>query len=610
LGFAAWVLGWDFLRGDVTVVRQVSGDNAAGLAAFRVYIAEGWGWPLLRSARFGASGVNVAFTDSIPILAVTAKLLQPLGIAAETWWSAWYGLVYGLQGMAAVFAVRSWGARSPSVQLAGAGLALLAPVLLYQSVHPSLSAHFVLLVAWGLAGRLTRHEPVTGSDRHWFSALAVIALGIHPYLAVMVVAMMLGVAIDVVATGRLPVARAAIWMGRTVGLMAAWLVAGGYLSTIGSSGGGYGIYATYVSGPFRPVISDLLRDDPFGPNLNPSHPGYSYLGLGVLVVAAAALVWNRQQLRGFVAANQGLVVALGLLAAWAVTPAIHLWSDDPINVAARLASVLGSDRAAGVAASVAGLVGGVTGLGLWWAARHRNRAPLALLLVLAAVAGLSAAGLVAPSIVDALTVQFRASGRFAWPALYGVPVLGLAGIDAAVRKHGATANPGARAVLVAAGMAAVVSLQYLDTGTLRQATHAILLPGGEARQLHVGYLTDLVAAHDQVRLAPDFRCTYFPEGVSEFVDVTHAASAAGKPIDRIYSARQTEPDQCVIPQQPDLSDPGTVWFLIEPVSLLDRAADPVKVQGRCRRRETINVCTHHWDDLSPEIGAYFGPIDD
>jgi hypothetical protein len=119
-----------------------------------------------------------------------------------------------------------------------------------------------------------------------------------------------------------------------------------------------------------------------------------------------------------------------------------------------------------------------------------------------------------------------------------------------------------------------------------------------------------VAAHDEVRLAPDFRCTYFPQGVAEFVDVTHAASAAGRPIDRVYSARQAEPDQCVIPHQPDLSDPGTVWFLIEPVSLLDGAADPVEVQGRCRRRETINVCTHHWDDLPPEIGAYFGPIDD
>jgi hypothetical protein len=513
--------------------------------------------------------------------------------------------------VAAVFAVRSWGARTAAAELAAAALALLMPVLLLQSVHPSLSAQFLLLLAWGLAGRLARRERPRSSDRHLFTGLAVLALGIHPYLAVMVLAMMLGSAADSVSAGRLPPIRAASWLGRTLALAAAWMVAGGYLSTIRSSDGGYGVYATYLSGPLRPVTSDLLPRDPLG-DLHPSHPGYSYLGLGILALAAIALGGNRQRLRGLVTANQCLAASLVLLLAWALTPAVRIWTDQPLDLAAGLAAGLGSHRAAGVAASVAGLGLATAGLVSWWARTDPGRRPLSLSLPLlcGATLAMSAAGLAAPSLIDALTVQFRASGRFAWPALYGVPVLAAAGLDAGLRKVASGLGTRTAPLVGVAAAAIAVGLQLADTGTLRQEARSSLVPGGKARRDHVSYVTELVEAHDRVRLAPDFRCTYYPEGVVAFIDVTQTASAAGKPIDRIYSARQGEPSECVVAQHPDLSDPGTVWFLIEPVSLLDGADDPAGVRSRCRRRDTINVCSHHWDDLAPEVVAHFDPIDD
>jgi hypothetical protein len=320
------------------------------------------------------------------------------------------------------------------------------------------------------------------------------------------------------------------------------------------------------------------------------------------------LSWRR--LGRLVAANQALAAVLGLLFAWAVTPAVRVWSDDPVDLPTRLATVLGSDRAAGAVASAAGVVIGLVCGGLWLATGRRRPQARALLVLSTAILGLSVAGLVVPSVIDALTVQFRASGRFAWPVLYGVATLGLAGLDAGLRDQGRTWRPWLATAAVTTAAVTVVGLQLLDTSTFRHRSRQQLLPGGEERQAHLALLAELAAAHDQVRLDPDFRCVYFPQGVIDFVDITHAASVARTPIDRIYSARQEEPGQCVIPQQPDLSDPATVWFGVEPVSLLDDPTTRAEVGSLCRRRELINVCTHRWDSLSPEIAAYFGPLDD
>ncbi|MGF1597316.1 MAG: DUF6311 domain-containing protein [Acidimicrobiales bacterium] len=602
VAFAIRVLGWDFLSGRTEVVRLMAGDPAAGLAAFRIFVDDGWGWPLLETGGFGADGVNVAFSDSIPLLALVARLARPLGVEAETWWAVWFWLVYPLQAVAAVFAVRAWGARSVATQLAAPVLALLMPVLLRHSVHPSLSAHFVLLVAWGLAGRLALGPVATAADRHRFSVLAVLTLAIHPYLAVMVVALLAGSALDATTRGRLAPVVAARWLAVTLAVLGLWLWVGGYLGTVGSSDGGYGLYATHLSGPLRPVLSDLLPADPFGPDLDPALPAYSYLGAGLLVVCGTAIVTEVAQARRWVTGNQGLTLVLAVQWLWAVTPFVHYWDDDPIDLPTRLIGITGSGRTAGIVASLGGLVL-AAGLVAGGEAVRRRGGPATLVIGSGAVAAaVSLMGLVVPGTVDAATEQFRASGRFTWPLLYAVPVLGLAALDRLRLER--------RPWLLPLTLAAVVALQVIDTGTLRRETRNILLPGGDVRAEHVAALVDLVSAHDRVHLGPDFRCTYYPDGVAAFIDVTHAASATARPIDRIYSARTGADVDCVVAQAVDLSDPAQITFFIEPVSLLDGGAAPPEVQASCRKRGTINVCTRRWDRMTPEVVAYFGPLDD
>ncbi len=683
--FAGMVLGWDVISGDPQVVRQVAGDNAAGLAAFRVFIDDTWRWPVLAAPTFGDSGVNVAFSDSIPLLAVVAKLARPLGIGAEAWWGGWFGIAYGAQGVAAVFAVRSWGARSLAPQLAAPALALSMPVLLLQTVHPSLSAHSAVLLAWGLAGRCRSERNVGRRWYRWLAVLTCASIAVHPYLGAMVAVMAVGVIGDGLVTDRLRVGDAARWVAVTAVTIGSWLAVGGYLAAAGASEGGYGQYTTSVLGPVVPTLSSILDGEPTTFEIEPSHPGYAYLGLGVIGLVLLAARLQRRRLATLLRHNQLVAVAVGLLACWAISPWVRLTTGDRLDLPHALAVRLGSPRRAGAALSLVGVFAACALLVrlLRPAARRQAHRPSATVgvapssspsLVLAdpratstrsggprvakraatsartVVGGpwdrqnrpgdgereepatfrpalgvtaasllvLGALGLGTPQVIGSLMSQFRASGRFAWPLLYGVLTFAVAAVDA--RQLGWTVpprtaptpgrSPAVAHVASAALLVTAVLLQLADTAVLRRFARELLLPGGSERQQHVAVLVDLVAAHDRVVLGPDFRCTYYPDGVGAFIDMTGAASAARRPIDRIYAARQPQTGPCAVEQRVDLSDPGALIVLVEPVAVRTDTNRGELIDQRCRQRGTLNVCSHRWPDVPPDVLAHFGPVDD
>ena len=659
--FAGVVLGWDVVAGDPPVVRQVAGDNAAGLAAFRAFIADGWHWPLLAAPAFGDSGVNVAFSDSIPLLAVIAKLARPAGVGAEAWWGGWFAFAYGLHGAAAVFAVRSWGGRSGLPQLVAPVLAVSMPVLLLQTVHPSLSAHGVLLLAWGVAGRARHRLGAARSSLGWMLGLTLVAVAIHPYLGVMVAVMAAGVAGDGLVTRRLQIAGTVRWFAAAAVALGSWLVAGGYLGGAGASEGGYGRYATSVLGPVVPTLSSVLDGEPTGFEIEPSHPGYAYLGLGLIGLTVAAVGVQRRRLVTVLRQHQLVAVAVGAMACWAVTPWVRLATGPSVDLPTMLAARLGSPRRAGIAVSLVGVVLAVALLarllrpftparsGGWGAAKSESpsartglgdalvrpndaagRAGLAAFLparaaIGALVLGVSVLGLVAPRVIGVLMSQFRASGRFAWPLLYGLLVMAVAAVDreqlrralphrsSPVRASawrspvGAIVSPG---VLSAVFLTAAAGVQIVDTATLRTFARELLVPGGAQRQDYLAALTNLVEAHDRVVLGPDFRCTYYPDGVGAFIDVTGAASAAERPIDRVYAARRPQTEPCSVAQAVDLSDPGALIVLVEPVSVRTEANRGQRIDQRCRQHATLNVCSHRWEELPPRVLTFFEPVDD
>jgi hypothetical protein len=266
-------------------------DTAQHIIGQRYFILDQWRVPPFQTQLLRwPKGVSMGVTDSMPLLAVPAKLARrilPPGFHTIFWFLAiaWY-----LQPVAAVFALRSAGEKRLLPALAVAVIALSMPTLLYRGLRPheSLCGHFLILTAIGVYFRIARGSTVAT----WIAAPALLAssLLIHPYLAVMVAAVLLA------APTSLLIRRDGSWLPASVAFALAIALCGGLALLLGYAeegglGGGYGIYSMNLLSPIDPAGSTLI---PFFPTLMDAtggqYEGYQYLGVGVLLLCLIAVV--------------------------------------------------------------------------------------------------------------------------------------------------------------------------------------------------------------------------------------------------------------------------------------------------------------------------------
>lgn len=383
---AAWSsLGPRVMTGDPAVMRLATGDAAVALAGFRYYLADGWHLPLLFTAKLDAPrGTVIAYTDSIPLLALTAKSVRALGIPAERWWGWWLTAGFVGQATAALFALRAWRVRSAIVGLATATVLVMFPPFLFRVFHPALAFQAPLIVAIGLAGLLRRPDsrlavPAT-------VVLPVVALLIHPYHLLACLVILAGGHLDAARLGRRPVRVVIGWAVATAGLTGGVALIGGYFSQSVVPAEGYGTYALIPWSPLWPQLSWWWpgHDD----ILLASHTseGFAFVGVGGLVLVAAGIVLAVRRFPNTWRAVGSLAVGLILLGLYAVTPRIHVGPDTVVDVGHHLsamARLTGTFRASGRLAwslDYAAILGSVVLL-----ARRLDRRWVAVLVVGAAL---------------------------------------------------------------------------------------------------------------------------------------------------------------------------------------------------------------------------------
>lgn len=254
------------------------GDRAQGMIAQRYFLAAPWGWPLLQVDAL--AGVNVGLTDSLPLALLLLKPFRSLLPPGFYLQEIWIALVWLLQPVAAVFALRSAGVRTWPGMFAIAMLSLL-PTLLARFGHTALCTHALILLAIGIYLRLIR-----GERGWWVSApLLLISLLVHPYLMAMVAAVLLAGPLSLLLAGR-PWAPAAAWLTLGLagtGVAAALLGFGGTAAPLG-----YGIFSMNLLAPIAPSRSTLFPDMTFDATGGQVGEGYQYLGGGVLALLAVS----------------------------------------------------------------------------------------------------------------------------------------------------------------------------------------------------------------------------------------------------------------------------------------------------------------------------------
>ena len=289
LGFAlAWyLLGWEGIHGTSDYWSTTHNDSVHSIAGLRYYLSEGWGWPLLHIDSYGyPNGTNVIITDSVPLLAVTAKLFRGVLPAGFHYFGYWMALCFVMQAVTIVWLLVVLGWRSYAAALVGATMALLQTALLTRFFHVALLAQFLIVMAFIVGVRITRSNG-PGRQLRWFVVLLLAAFFVHLYLYAMVAVVATAFVAQLGYRDRLQ--WSTVW-GWVIGLASGSLVlvvASGAIDAALSSAGGFGTYSMNL------LALVVKEPDATGGQ----YEGFSYLGLGVISLLAVNIYWSRPMIK-------------------------------------------------------------------------------------------------------------------------------------------------------------------------------------------------------------------------------------------------------------------------------------------------------------------------
>jgi hypothetical protein len=289
------------------------GDAAQHAIAQRYFLADAWRWPPLQVANLLASdGLNIAFADGIPLLALPLKALRDLLPEGFHGIGLWYAIAWVMQPLAAVWCLRGTGERRLLPAIAVALAASAMPSFINRYGHAALTGQFTLLVGLGLYLRLVRRQ----SAGLWLLALlaSVGTLLVHPYLGAMVLALLAAVPLSLLLRGDRGWFVAGLGVLACAGAVGATMAAFGYLGAKGD--GGYGDFALNLFSPVWPWRSWFLgglvgrEADATG---HGGWEGYNWLGIGLLAGMMAVVLLAPRALAVALRRHAGLaLVLLGL----------------------------------------------------------------------------------------------------------------------------------------------------------------------------------------------------------------------------------------------------------------------------------------------------------
>ena len=272
-------------------------------------------------------GSSVALTDSIPLTALTFKLLDPVLPPVFQYIGLWLVACYALQGLFGALLMQLATPR-PVLQGLGAVFFVLSPPFIVRFGHEALTAHWVLLAALWLSLRPGAERVRPGQTLAWVGLSGVTA-AIHPVPAA-----------DGSGAhgGGAPAAGGAAsrhlaWIAASgaVALATAWLAlwqGGSFVvpSDGGLAVGGFGDFSANLLTFVLPTVGQSL----FWPGPVPyasalQNEGYAYLGAGLLllgVVAAVVSAARPAATRDALRAHWPTALAVLVLAAFAVGPVV------------------------------------------------------------------------------------------------------------------------------------------------------------------------------------------------------------------------------------------------------------------------------------------------
>lgn len=534
----------DFLMGTSAFWRAPPiADLDTQIAGARYYTSDAWWFPIFRTVKIAPPyGTSIIYMDTLPVFAVIAKLLRYIINPGGVYFGIWIAVCYVLQAISSIILLMAVGVRSYAASIAGSVIALSMPSFLFRLFHPTLCAHFLVLLALSLyftairSGSLRRVWP-------WFVLLSWLSLWVQAYLFVMVATVLFATCVQralPAGTDR-RVACTAVVCCVAGGLCLMWV--SGYFwerSTVQLWDLGtpewFGRESMNLLSPVIPQWSELLPGASrlFGPTNGPyeavgvidatgsQYEGYNYLGAGILLLTGVALLLDRREFGSRVRKYWALVAALLVLTALAVTHRIYF--------------------------------GG-------WGIALSDKVPL-------------------------LLEDLRSSGRLFWPVAYTV----MAYAVTVVFRH-FRGSVGAGLLLVAASVQVADAAWIRDwivKWTIHEYTDRFVIPA----RPWIGFIRD----HQAVSIFPTYACAAENEVWNLIAEIVFHASQSLTPVNTAAIDRVSNVD-CRVEarslRQLTVND-GTLLVLLSPTYTTEFATAHPDYRQICRSFDKGWACTRHW----------------
>ncbi len=287
-----------------------------------------WQFPLLKTTLLNSpQGAHIAFTNSIPLVALLLKPFKAFLSHSFHYFGAWFGIAYVLQAVSSVLLVRAFKQRSTIAIIAASSMSLMMPAFLNQLDNVALTTHGYILLGFTLYFSGFENPRRFNITTIYFTGLSFLALLTHPYLFFMVSAIYLAFLIDHALQFahfkhfREEIERSAIALFKTILVLAFTAAVCGYFSHKIRTAG-YSYYSMNLFSPFQGGKFFYRAIDATGGQ----HRGYNYLGLGTIFSLLFIPITQRQWMLNLFKRYRALTVILFCLFVFSISNRIFYGS--------------------------------------------------------------------------------------------------------------------------------------------------------------------------------------------------------------------------------------------------------------------------------------------
>jgi hypothetical protein len=289
-------------------------------------------------------GANIIYTDTVPLLAVAAKILYKTTGVWFNYLGLWIFACFPLLALFVALAIQEGRCKDPVAIIGGVLLALACPALLIRFGHAALMAHFLIVWSFFLYLQFKRTASLWKLTIQ-FAVLTSLCILLQVYFLLMVMPFFIASLLQGIMDKKLSLRSACF---------SAFFVFGGLLLTVFISGMiaknapdatqfGFGFYSMNLLSPILPVKAHLpqfisqhihwdSKEYTWDATGGQGYEGYNYLGAGVILLLLLQLPVAKSLCRAIIKHHLFLFLGLLCLCLLALSNHIYLGNWQIINI--------------------------------------------------------------------------------------------------------------------------------------------------------------------------------------------------------------------------------------------------------------------------------------